>query len=242
MTSTKKRPLVAPIYAAAAAWLLYALLFPLYRPMHFAGAAAAALLVFFFALFLCSSGAKKAEANETAAAPAEKKAESSSTGDPALDKMLADGALAIAEMKRLDENIEDEKVSEDIVHLQQTTEKIFAYVKAHPNKAGDIRKFMNYYLPTTLKILNSYDRMSAQGVDGQNINSTLAQIRSLMDTIVLSFDKQLDSLFGDEALDISTDIKVLETMLAREGLTDEPRLKAETADEPEEMRGIQLEL
>ena len=78
---------------------------------------------------------------------------------------------------------------------------------------------MNYYLPTTLKLLNAYDRMSAQGVSGENIDTSLERIRSMMDTITAAFDKQLDSLFGEEALDISTDISVLETMMAREGLT-----------------------
>ena len=122
-------------------------------------------------------------------------------------------------MRRLDRNIEDEKISADIVRLQQTSEKIFDYVKEHPDKLSDIRKFMNYYLPTTLKLLNAYDRMSAQGVSGENIDTSLTRIRSMMDTIAAAFDKQLDSLFGEEALDISTDISVLETMMAREGLT-----------------------
>ena len=180
MTSTNKRPIVAPIYAAAATWLLYAILFPLYRPAHFMCAIGAAVVVFLIAYIICQSGAKKAAANEAknaAAAPKEKKAEAESTGNPELDKMIKDGNLAIAEMKRLDDNIEDEKISADIVHLQQTSEKIFSYVKAHPNKLGDIRKFMNYYLPTTLKILNSYDRMSSQGVSGENIDTTLERIQ-----------------------------------------------------------------
>ena len=70
--------------------------------------------------------------------------------------------------------------------------------------------------------------MSGQGVSAENIDTSLNRIRGMMDTIVSAFDKQLDSLFGEEALDISTDITVLETMMAREGLTDAP-LKAEDA-------------
>ena len=240
MSSTPKRPIVAPFYAAAATWLLYALLFPLYRPAHFAGAAAAAAAVFFLSWLLCRSGAQKSEANAAKARAAQQPQEPA-TGNPELDKMIKDGALAIEEMRRLDRNIEDEKISADIVRLQQTSEKIFDYVKSHPNQLGDIRKFMNYYLPTTLKILNAYDRMSAQGVSGENIDATMDRIQHMMDTIVAAFEKQLDSLFGEEALDISTDITVLVTMMAREGLTDQ-EMKAESAAEPEENRGIKLEL
>ncbi len=242
MSSTNKQPIVAPIYAAALTWLLYALLFPLYRPAHFVCAAAAAATVFLISLLICRSGAAKAAANAAkAAAQQPQKAEPASTGNPELDKILKDGALAIEEMRRLDRNIEDEKISADIVRLQQTSEKIFDYVKAHPNKLGDIRRFMSYYLPTTLKILNSYDRMSAQGVSGENIDATLERIQGMMDTIAAAFDKQLDSLFGDEALDISTDITVLENMMAREGLTGE-QMKADTVSEDQEAKGIQLEL
>ncbi len=234
MSSAQKPVLVAPCYAAAAAFLLYALLFPLYRPADYAVAAAATVLVFVLALALCRSGAKKAAANAVQEeAPAQ-----ASAGQTELDKMMAEGARAVAEMKRLDENIADEKISADIVHLHQTSEKIFEYVRAHPDKLDDIHKFMNYYLPTTIKLLDAYDRMSAQGVSGENIDKTLRQIRDMMDTIAGAFDKQLDALFGAEALDISTDITVLENMMAREGLSGE-QMKAER---PAEETDIRLEL
>ena len=98
---------------------------------------------------------------------------------------------------------------------------------------------MDYYLPTTLKLLNAYDRMSGTGVSGENIDTTLSKVEGMMRTIVAAFEKQLDSLYGAEALDISTDITVLENMMAREGLTDGP-LKAETAPHPD--TDIKLEL
>ena len=155
MSTNSSRPIVAPYYAAAAVWLLYALCFPLYRPAHFICAAAASIAVFILAMGLCRSGAKQAGANADRAAQAAEEASTSkpaSTGNAELDKTLKDGALALEEMRRLDRNIEDEKISADIVRLQQTSEKIFDYVKEHPDKLSDIRKFMNYYLPTTLKL------------------------------------------------------------------------------------------
>ena len=154
--------------------------------------------------------------------------------------MLKDGQLALSEMKRLDDNIADPGVSADIVRLEQVSEKIFEAVKDRPEKLPQIHKFMDYYLPTTLKLLNAYDRMSATGVSGENIDGTLTKVEGMMRNIVAAFEKQLDALYGADALDISTDITVLETMMAREGLTGQP-LKAETAP-PEDGTDIRLEL
>ena len=91
----------------------------------------------------------------------------------------------------------------------------------NPKKAPQIRKFMNYYLPATIKILSSYERMSAQGVRGENIEATMTGVEKILGTIETAFANQLDHLFADEALDISTDITVLEGMMAQEGLTDD---------------------
>lgn len=201
---------VIPLYASGATWLLYALLFPLYRLPHFLLAASAAAVVGIVARIFCPSTVEEVpEKPET-------------TGNPELDKMISDGQKAIAEMKRLDNNIADPTISAQIVRLQQLSEKIFVQVKQNPEKLPQIRKFMNYYLPTTLKILNAYDRMGEQGVSGENITSTMHKVESMMDTIIKAFEKQLDNLFGAEAMDISTDMVVLENMMAREGLTEDP--------------------
>ena len=125
------------------------------------------------------------------------------------------------------------------MRLEQVSQKIFDEVKRDPKKLPQIRKFMDYYLPTTLKLLNAYDRMSGTGVSGENIDATLSKVEGMMRNIVAAFEKQLDSLYGADALDISTDITVLETMMAREGLTDGP-LKAQTA--PSDGTDIKLEL
>ena len=209
-----------PLYAAAVTWLLYALLFPLYRLPHFLLAAAAAAVVGVVARLFCRDTVKEVpEEPET-------------TGNEELDKMIADGKKAITEMKRLDDNIADPAISAQIVRLQQLAGKIFAQVEQNPEKLPQIRKFMNYYLPTTLKILNAYDRMGEQGVSGENITSTMQKVEGMMSTIITAFEKQLDSLFGSEAMDISTDMVVLENMMAREGLTDDPLHKTVTSETP----------
>ena len=221
----EKRKSAAPFYAVGVLWICWGALLPLYHPAHYAAAAAVSAVVFFLVSMLCRTGAVGQTGQAKEAQPKEE-----STDNPELDKMLRDGRLAIAEMKRLDQNIADPGISADIVRLEQVSAKIFEEVGRSPEKLPQIRRFMDYYLPTTLKLLNAYDRMSGTGVSGENIDATLARVEGMMRTIVSAFEKQLDSLYGTEALDISTDITVLETMMAREGLTDQP-LKA---DEPKE--------
>jgi len=217
----KLRPSVAPYYGAAAVWVIYALLFKLYAFTHFLLCALLSAAVFLVLRSTCKDVEVTEEKKE------EKKAEEKPTGNPELDKMMKDGALAIAEMRRLNEAIEDETISAQIDRLEAVSREIFAQVKAEPKKLPQIRKFMDYYLPTTLKLLNAYDRMGATGVAGENITSTMERVENMMATIVIAFEKQLDSLFGADAMDISTDITVLETMMAREGLAGE-RMEAET--------------
>ncbi len=224
-----------PLYAVAVTWLLYALLFPLYKLPHFLLAAAAGAVVGVVARLFCRDTVEEV--------PEEPK----TTGNPELDKMIEDGKKAIAEMKRLDDNIADPTISAQIVRLQQLAGKIFAQVEQNPEKLPQIRKFMNYYLPTTLKILNAYDRMGEQGVAGENITSTMEKVEGMMDTIIKAFEKQLDNLFGAEAMDISTDMVVLENMMAREGLTDDPlhsaaQQQTEPARTEPDGGGITLEL
>ena len=222
MATVKKiRRSVAPFYGVAAVWVVYALAFDLYRPTHFIFAAVLSAGVYLLLRAVCKDEEYEVEI------PDPPKPETASTGNPELDKMIRDGALAVEEMKRLDENIEDEKISQAIRKLEQTSQAIFQQVREAPEKLPQIRKFMDYYLPTTLKLLNAYDRMSSVGVGGENIDSTKERVEAIMDTIVAAFDKQLDGLFGAEALDVSADITVLETMLAREGLAGD-QMKAET--------------
>ena len=223
----------APIYAAAVVWILYALLFPLYRVGHFALCAAASAAVYLIARLFCRDVVEEVEEKPEP------------TGNAELHKMISDGNLAIAEMKRLNESIKDEKISRQIDRLEEISGKIFDCVKASPEKLPQIRKFMNYYLPTTLKLLNAYDRMGSQGVSGENISGTMERVENMMGTIVTAFERQLDGLFGDQALDISTDITVLENMMAREGLSDDPihRTQSEQTDSDDKSSGgIQLEL
>jgi 5-bromo-4-chloroindolyl phosphate hydrolysis protein len=98
------------------------------------------------------------------------------------------------------------------------SDKIIRDAVGDPSDVPQIRKFLNYYLPTTIKLLNAYDRMGAQGIEGENISGSMSRIEDMLDTTVKAYKKQLDSLFANQALDIETDIEVMNGMLAREGL------------------------
>ena len=207
------RKSVAPYYGAAAVWVLCALLLPLYTAGMFLLTAVLSVAAF----LLLRAGCKDVEVPK----PAPEKEKPKEPENPELQKMLSDGEMAIREMRRLNDAIADPTISAQIDHLESTTTKIISYVVEHPKKLPQIRKFLNYYLPTTLKLLNAYDRMGSAGVSGENIDGTMGKIEAMMSTVVQAFDRQLDALFGDEALDISTDITVLENLLAQEGLAGE---------------------
>lgn len=210
---------VLPFYGVAAIWVGYAALFGLHRIGDFLLVSGVSVLGFLL-LDRMSMREELVEVPETEREPV-------STGNAQLDKMIEDGEKAISEMRRLNDAIEDEKISGDIEKLEKSTAAIFAQVKAQPEKLPQIRRFMDYYLPTTLKLLNAYDRMSATGISGENIDATRERVDQMMTTIVGAFEKQYDALFDADALDISTEISVLETMMAREGFTGE-QMKAET--------------
>ncbi len=143
------------------------------------------------------------------------------TGDAEIDKLIVQKDEAIARMKELDEAIEDEKLSAQIVHLEAVTEKIIQYIIKHPKKKKKVCKFFEYYLPTTIKLLDAYGRMDEAGISGTNIDGTKQKVEQMMDTALDAFDKQLDALYADEALDVSTDITVMQNMLKAEGLTED---------------------
>lgn len=208
-----------PVYAVGLVWLIFGLFLPLYKLIHFLAAAGLSIAAYLVVKKLCP--------DKTFTVPdPEPEPEPAATGSPELDELIRQRDLALSEMHRLNDSIEDPKISAQIDHMEAVTAKIIAHVVEHPRKLPQIRKFLNYYLPTTLKLLNAYDRMDAAGVSGANIDGTMGKIETMMDTVATAFDRQLDALFGDEALDISTDITVMENMLAREGLAGES-LRAE---------------
>ena len=229
MSYVKKRS-VLPVYFVGLTWLVWSMVGPLYRPSHFIMAALASAVAYYVGKMLFPDkgyevqGQGYAQAQyqyqaQTQPQPAPRQeARPKSTGNAEIDALLDERAKAVSEMRRLNDSIKDPKISAQITQLETTTGKIIDAVVEKPSKLPQIRKFMNYYLPTTLKLLNAYDRMDATGVSGANIDGTKGKIEDMLDTICVAFSRQLDSLYGEEALDISADIKVMEQMLAQEGI------------------------
>ncbi len=138
---------------------------------------------------------------------------------PEVDPIVEEGNRALSEMGRLYMSIKDSNIRVKINELMRITDKITQDAIADPSDIPQIKKFMNYYLPTTIKLLNAYDRMSSQGIEGENLDKTMKSIDTMLDDAIVAYKKMLDSLFANQALDIETDISVMNTMLAREGLS-----------------------
>ena len=194
MAYVKKRS-VLPVYFIGGTWLLWSVFAPLYRPVHYIMAALASLIAYYGGKMLFpDQGYEVKDAPqpppepETQTGPGPEK-KPKSTGNPEIDALLAERDRAVGEMRRLNDSIKDEKISRQIDQLEATT----------------------------LKLLNAYDRMDSTGVSGSNIDGTKGKVEGMLDTICAAFSRQLDDLYGDEAMDISAEITVMEQMLAQEG-------------------------
>jgi len=124
----------------------------------------------------------------------------------------------ILQIRKLNDDIKDYAVSERIYRIEEHTQNIFDYVTEHPEAMPQIRSFMNYYLPTTLKLLSSYSRIEQVGVAGENMKKSKENIERILDMLVVGFEQQVDKLFGNESMDISSEITVLEAMMKQDGL------------------------
>ena len=229
---------VVPIYLVGAVWLAYALLFPLYQPVHYllCGALSAAAFIVGKGLFPNKVYEVPGEPEENKQEEPEKKEPPKSTGDPEIDALIKERDRAVGEMRRLNDSIEDEEISAQIDHLEEVTRKIIDLVVKQPKKLPQIRRFLDYYLPTTQKLLDSYAEFEEAGVSGENLNQAKAKIQSTMDSIVAGFERQLDELYRADAMDIDSDIRVMETMLRRDSATvaDDFGLGGSTAVQQEE--------
>ncbi len=125
----------------------------------------------------------------------------------------------LAEIRAVNDAVDNEKLSAQIDRIGVITAKILEYQRNRPEKAPQLHSFLSYYLPTTLKILRAYSQLEDQEVAGENITSAMSRIEGMMDKVVEGFEKQLDQLFQGDAMDITTDVEVLERMLAKDGLS-----------------------
>ena len=140
---------------------------------------------------------------------------------PQVRKVIEAGDAYVEKIRACNDAIPGAEISAKISRMETVIDRIFDRVEQNPEAVDDIRRMMDYYLPTTIKLLEAYQELDAQPVDGANIRSSKEEIEKTLDTLNTAFEKLLDSLFQDTAWDVSSDISVLRTMLAQEGLTED---------------------
>lgn len=165
---------------------------------------------------------KQAEIQQKTKEQEIKKAEETA-GDGDLSKetreVIEEGNAYMEQIRKSNDAIPGVEISNKMYHLENVIRRIFKRVEQHPELIDDLHKFMDYYLPTTVKLLQAYEELDKQDVEGDNIKTAKKEIENTLDTINQAFENLLDSFFRDTAWDVSTDISVLKTMLAQEGLT-----------------------
>ncbi len=197
-----------PIWSAAAVWVLAALFVPMYNVLHVLGiaavSAAAALLV------------KKLLPKETKTVEVP-----FASGNLELDGMVGEINKAVDSLEASQASIAtlDPETADVIASIRVTAEKIRDAIAQDPKDLISLRRFFNYYLPTTLKLVDKYSFVLSQGVESANAAETKEAIKPALKQINKAFEKQLDALYADDALDISTDVTVLESMLKRDNLS-----------------------
>ena len=162
---------------------------------------------------------KREKAQREAAAAREK--EEFSKLSPEVQKIVQAGDEYVRKIRKANDAIPGEEISAKMSRMEMLVDRIFDRVEEHPESVPDIRKLMEYYLPTTIKLLDAYEDLDAQPVQGENIITAKQEIEKTIDTLNTAFEKLLDDLFQDTAWDLSSDISVLHTMLAQEGLTED---------------------
>ncbi len=230
MRNNRRRRRPGSIYSFAITWAILSMIFPVFRLWGLVLILAFSTLAAYFAGLAAAkkdnddgeraavreAPVKKAPVKEEAP---EKAAPVRKSYGPEVDPIIEEGNRALSEMGRLYMSIKDDEVKGKINEIMRITDKIMRDAIDDPADIPQIKKFMSYYLPTTIKLLHAYDRMSSQGIEGENLNKSMKSINEMLDQAIEAYKKRLDSLFADQALDIETDIEVMNTMLAREGLS-----------------------
>lgn len=157
-----------------------------------------------------------------------------------MQSVLDRGNAFIREIRRCNDAIPGEEISGKIDRMETIVRKIFQRAEEHPEVVPELKKLMDYYLPMTVKLLNAYADMDAQPIAGETIQTSKQEIEETLDTLNLAFEKLLDTMFKNTAMDISSDITVLQTLLAQEGLTEDDLMKMKKQSIEEEQDGKRI--
>ncbi|MBR2571027.1 MAG: 5-bromo-4-chloroindolyl phosphate hydrolysis family protein [Clostridia bacterium] len=197
-----------PIYIAAAVWLVYGMVLPIYKWQHILFAAVLSVVAYF--------AGSKFFPGRTVEVEEEMK-----TGNGEIDRELNSCADDLAKLREANAGIPSRAITEKIDRLETAGGKILKAVVDKPERFDQVRKFMKYYLPTTAKLLEQYRTLQDTNSSGQHVTTAMQSVENSLDLIAKAFDKQLDNLYQGESMDMRTDVQVLETMMASDGLTTE---------------------
>lgn len=135
-----------------------------------------------------------------------------------LEEVVAQGQEYIRRLRDMNDNIPGEEISAKLFRLENLLKEIFEGLQEHPEQLPQMKKFMNYYLPTTLKLVGAYEEFDDLSSQSEEIVEAKAEIEKTLDTINSAFEELLVRMFRDTAYDVTTDAQVLKTMLEQEGL------------------------
>ncbi|MBR4992396.1 MAG: 5-bromo-4-chloroindolyl phosphate hydrolysis family protein [Clostridia bacterium] len=213
-----KRKSTLPVYAVGVFWLVWALILPLHNLLHYIFVAALSGVLFAVLRKILPDIVTYEPIPEV------------QTGDDVADALLKDGRQRLARIEKNGDCIREEAVRNQVARLELSVDKILDLVEQKPEQAGQLRRFMNYYLPNLEKITDTFALLEEQGVEGENITQAKDSIRQMLDVMEGAFAKQLDALFRHTALDVTSDIFAMQTLMAQEGFAGQQMPQAE---EPE---------
>ena len=218
MSQKKKQPsgLGAGIIAFGAVFALFSVLFKPHSLLGFAFAIALSTL----AGAIIRIMAQGLDTSVNQKTPESLKKMQGETGDPDVDALLEKGREMITGIRTENDLIPDSTLSDQLDRLENQCSEIFRAVYDKPAKAPQIRKFMEYYLPTTLKMVRGYRMLDERGVTGAEATQAKNRISDALEVVLQGCEKMLDKLYQDDVLDLTTDIDVLQQMLKRDGLTE----------------------
>jgi len=215
MKEIRVKPVVS-IYLSGLVWAVYALLFPLYRWTDLIVVSVISAAVYFIAgRFLPGNTVLSPEADTF-----------KKTGDADKDALLNQGKQYLNRICQLIPSIDDETFKSHVNMLAERGGRMFGFISKNPADVRQSKNFITYYFPTAIKLIESYIEFTAHS--GGKLKDTAAKIDGVMLSVVAAFDKHLETLYADKALDVDTDIEVLKGMLRAAGL-DGPELKGGTA-------------
>ncbi|WP_294710086.1 5-bromo-4-chloroindolyl phosphate hydrolysis family protein [uncultured Gemmiger sp.] len=201
----RTRP-VLPIYLAALVWPVGALLLPAYRLSNLLIIAGLSLAAYGLGTKFCPTRVIRKQVPYA-------------TGSEDVDTMLSGISANLDKLHALNDAIPDPELSAAMTRMEKAGRSIAAAVEQTPDKARSIDRFARYYLPEVIKLMTTYANMEKNGVKGGNADQILTELRRNAATTAKAFENQLDALYSAEAMDISTDIEVLDGILKSQNLT-----------------------